>query len=173
MNEKYIELAKKLKALADGSKAAGEKHTAQLHLDKVMKKYNISAKELEEDRLLRIEFKVPRSKKTLFGAIAVSVTGINRWWGQHKKRSIFYGEVSKSEEAEIRAKFSFYSQVYDDQLDLFLKAFIHKNDIYPPDLDATHISDLSKEEQKQAMIIHQIAEGLKRSIFYKTLSNSK
>jgi hypothetical protein len=170
MNIKYIELAKKLKALADGSKATGEKHTAQLHLDKIMKKYNISAEELEEDTLLRIEFKVPRSKKTLFTAIAVSITGVNRWWGVHRRRSIIYGEVSKSEEAEIRAKFNFYSKVYDEQLDLFFKAFIHKNDIYPHDIEATNINDLNEQERKQAILIHQIAEGIKRSLFYKTLS---
>ena len=45
-NEKYLELARKLKALADKG-IDGEKYNAQKQLDKIMKKYGIRMEDLE------------------------------------------------------------------------------------------------------------------------------
>lgn len=135
-----------------------------------MKKYGITKEELQEDRLIRVEFKCSRSKKKLMVNIILSVTGVERWCGLHKRKSIVYAEVTRAEEAEIRAKFNFYSRVLDEEQYLFYSAFIHKNNIIPKNLKPSKPEDLTQEEFRRAMRINEIAESIRRSIFYKTLS---
>lgn len=168
---KYVELAKKLKALADKSSFEGERHTAQLQLDKVMKKYNITKEELEENRLERIEFKVPRNKQKLMSHIIMSVVGLERWLAKHRRKSVVYSEVTKAEEAEIRAKFNFFTRAFDDELELFYDAFIIKNNIVPKDFDPKKHGkkDVSEEDILKAQKIEMIAEKIKRAVFHLTL----
>src|SRR2546421_4978458 len=132
-NQKYIELAKKLKVMAERGEG-GEKYNAKRHLDIIMQKYGISKEELDDELLRVITFTCSKRQHALLAQIAVSVTGRNRKWKSDKgKKTMVIGEVTKLEEAEIRAKFNFYWKEWEKKQGVFLQAFIQKNQLYPKD----------------------------------------
>lgn len=165
MNE-YIELAKKLKRLADGG-AGGEKYNAQRQLDRIMAKHGITKGDLEEDSLWEIEFKVPQSDGDLLVQVSMSVVG--KAPGRKVSRTKYVIQMTKLQEAEIRAKFSFYQRVYKDQLKLFYHAFIIKNGIFDKTMEPRDPESLTPEERIQIAKILELSQSIERSEYHKPL----
>jgi len=170
---KYIELGKKLQALVRRGKG-GEAINAKRQLDRLMAKYGITPEELEDEIYQEVEFKVKGKDRKLFMHVAISVTGINRPWKFLKKnKTRFYGEVTKVEEVEIRAKFDFYLRFYKEEADVFLSAFIHANHLYAKDMPPSDGSDLTAAEIMRARRMLDLAEGIEPKEFIRQIGKGK
>lgn len=171
MNEesKYIELCKKLKALAERGKG-GEKYNAQKQLDKMMAKYGITKEMLEENITKKIMFKFKRQHRQLFIQICLSVVGSQRWMaGSKSKQTIVVVEVTKMDEAEIRAKYNFYSREWKDQMEIFEMAFIQKNGLFPDDGDQMDVMNLPQKEREKILAMLEVAQSITRADYRKQL----
>ena len=154
MNDKYIELAKRLKALA-AQGVGGERYTAQLHLEKIMKKHGITMADLEDEDRSWEEFTVKPEQLQLFHQVAWSVVGdAAKRMSQYRNRrrkNIFLLEVTTVEKVEIQARFDFYWRLYQEEADIFYNAFVQKNRIFreeemvgPKDLDLEEIAKMER-----------------------------
>ena len=162
-NKKYLEIAWKLKALADKGKD-GEKYNAQKQLDRIMKKYNITMEMLLVEEQEIIAFKIPMRLHDLFLRIGMSVTGIKRFWGKSKaKRSFVYAKVTRAEEAEIRAKWNFYSRVWEEEVTLFLYAFTNKNELFPKDVEKIDPRSMSLEDLAKLRKVLELSRTLTKA----------
>src|SRR5947209_1580497 len=178
MNEyqKYIDLAIKLKAMAEQGEG-GEKYNAQKQLDKIMRKYGISKEELNDELRRTVEFIFPKKQHMLFTQIAVSVTGYNRsWWYDKTKKTTIIGEVTKLEEAEIRAKFNFFWKEWEKKQTVYLVAFIHKNQLFPKGTKEMAPEDIENLTEKQRERLQEIIRSMgmiNQSMYYVPLGKGK
>lgn len=169
MNSQYLDLAKKLKALAEQG-FGGEKYAAQLKLDTIMKKYGIRMEDLEDVTQKNILFKVTAEQESLFVAVVFSITGSKRSWGKLQgRKDMVVGSVTRLEEAEIRAKFGFFWSVWSEQVSLYQKAFILKNDLLPTDMGVVKESDIDPKELEKIRQIFKVSESIERSLYYKPM----
>lgn len=171
MNYKYLDLAKRLKALAE-SGIGGEKYNAQRQLERIMREHGIREEDLERPNLAVVVFQSGRSSehKRLFFHVAVSVTGIKRQWMQNRMKSyLFSAAVTPAEEIEIRAKYDFYKKALKKQQDIFFLAFIKKNEIFAPDEVGRDIRELSERDQRKAFEALRMAQQIAKDIFHKQI----
>ena len=142
MNKK-VELLKKLKALADRG-VDGEKVAAEKMLDKLMKKYDVTDEELSADEVSTMVFKYSGAEqKKLLLQIIYKVTNktdifydyINRDSGG-VSRTRLGADVTKAQKIEIEFLFDFYVRQYEKECEVFLEAFIQKNQLFGNSLQA-------------------------------------
>ncbi len=169
MINKYIELAKKLNALATKGQG-GEKYNAQTALDNLMAKYNITMQDIDEDTRHEAEFYAPKISVMLFFQIVASVTGKGRnVMCSRKNNSHKYIEVTRAEELEIRAKWGFYKNLFDQQLKRLVHAFIVANQIWC--LDEEPVDKVpTPEEIKELLKVRRMAEGLEKVNYLKQIN---
>lgn len=180
MNEKVLNLAKKLKALADRG-VGGEANNANEKLQQLCRKYNISISEIEEDAVSIHCFFLGDTffELKFFKQIVYSVNPIGRRIFQYKykmKRApgkIRMGiECTSSEFVEIMAKFEFFFSDFQKQSDLFYRAYIQKNRIYKKNTgEHTETKkELTPEEKGELFKIVQMMLGIDNKVFHKQLS---
>ncbi len=171
MNDKYLELAKKFKALAEQG-VGGEKYNAQKKLASLMKRYNITENDIKEDVRSQVKFKMKKDQRKLFYQVYISVTGSERNFWRWKKPPYFYvGEVTPLEELEIRAKFDFYWRLYQQNLDMFFTAFVYKNHLYASDRHSSSDEELTPEEWERFRKIAAMVESIQTAPYRKQLQN--
>ena len=171
MNDKYLELAKKFKALAEQG-IGGEKYNAQKKLASLMKRYNITENDIKEDVRSQVKFKMKKDQRKLFYQVYISVTGSERKFWRWKKPPYFYvGEVTPLEELEIRAKFDFYWRLYQQNLDMFFSAFVHKNHLYASNMPSSSDKEITPEEMERIRKIVAMMEGIQTVPYRKQLQN--
>lgn len=132
MVSKAIELAKKLKALAEQG-VGGEKTNAAYQLSKLMKKHNISESDIENDTIISKKYKVgPHSE--LMQQVVVSINDSVSIFTMHRSKVNLVIDATIAEHIEIEAKFNVYRTAYEKQLaeniDIFYRAFVQKNALY-------------------------------------------
>jgi len=168
---KYLDLAKKLKALADRGEG-GEKDQAKRALDRLIKKHGLRPEDLEEDKQFDVRFKVEPQHLKIFIQIAAMVCGIKRqiFTPRKKRKADVIMSVSISEQLEIESMFHFYSKEYDKQLEVFNSAFIQANNLYPTNTSVT-AKEISAEELRKRQLASIMAEGIESSEFRKQLTS--
>lgn len=159
---KYIELARKLKALADGG-VGGEKVNAKRALDALLKKLMLSEKDIELEQLIEFEYKARTDyERRLLHQIAASVLGKSvRIYSYARSKVKYYIKAPTAPAIEIQMKYDFYSRLYYDELKIFFRAFIQKHSLFPPDGVRSRIGEMSIEEQQEAMRVLSMQETLK------------
>lgn len=178
-DEKLLELLKKLKALADRGEG-GERENAAHMLKRLMEKHDVPMDAICDDQLKEREFFVSDDHNVLFGQVISSVIGERASRYQkltrdtRKLKSRFYN-LTDAEYIEVQAKWEFYLRAWKEerkrQLDLILKAFIHKNELYSTEGNTTKKSDLTPEQLQEYMNILSLMEGMKRHHFAKQIDN--
>lgn len=175
--DKIMELLKKLKALAEGG-VDGEKDNAEQMLSSMMKKHGITLDMLEENIRRKRTFKLSDSQRKIFFQVAGSVLGKNTtyWFNKKSKAQVkeFDFEVTEIEFLEIKAKFEFYWKAYQEELDVFISAFIHKNKLYSKPSDTEEDEEpkeLTLEEKQRLFKIRQMMDGMESRSFLKQLTN--
>lgn len=166
----YIELAKKLKALADRGHG-GEKFNAEAKLKELMEKNGITEEQLSETERKTAIFKFAPSKYTLYLQIVSSIIGGKRAVAgrYNAKRHYFIWDVTPVEELEIRAQLDFWSRVYDEELEIFTHAFIQKNRLTPRDMQAEDPKNQTPEERKKMLKMFDLANALDQHSFTRNL----
>ncbi len=167
---KYVELAKKLNALASDG-VAGEKYNAQKALDKLIAKHGITAAQLEQETLEWRRFKCHSKYRQLFYQVAMSVIG-NRggvYRTHPKKRNILFLEVSIIEQVEIQSRFDFYFRAYRSEEQSLLRAFVMKHSLYNIDSKGKTMDELSMEELAAIAKAANLANGMENHNYHKAL----
>ena len=179
---KYIELAKKLKALAERG-IDGEKQTAEKMLSALLKKHKITIEEIEDEKLEKYYFKLETGEHDLWHQIIKQVNYYIKCYGEFPKKLIkelelggnYMIECTATNYIEIEAKYSFYKRLYNDELDIFYSAFLKANDLLvdnPNKKDngsEMSIADVNMEDYKKWKRIKDIADKITVGQFRKQL----
>lgn len=173
---KVLELAKKLKALAEQG-VGGEKENAQAMLDALLIKHNITLEQLEEEKRDVFFIKMPEVDFRLFSQIAKNIRYDIDLRGEFTKAKIkklklpgnFAVICTASEYIELEAKHDFYSKLYKKELSVFFVAFCTANNLLttPPKLQS--YEDLTPEEKEHYLRIQNMSAKIKREAFHKQL----
>lgn len=183
--DKYLEIAKKLKALADRGDE-GEKYNAKLHLDRIMQEHNITIEEIEGEKLFEATFMVMDKYKRLFFQVCSSVMGIEgmkSFWvsqAKFKGKVRVVGNTTKEQEVDILCRFDFYlrgykkamqevQKEYKRQQGLLLEAFIQKHSLVPYDSPRRSVYEMSFEEMMHAKEVMEQAGNLESLHFRRQL----
>lgn len=168
--EKYIELAKKLKALAEKG-VDGEKENAQNKLELIMKKYGISTEDIEDEHKFMVWYKVKSTERKLFEQVATSVFGSEFDMYTNRNKTGYLGiEGSGSDHIQFEFKYEMYVKAYRKQLDVFFTAFVMRNNIYAKNGEKKDWSELSDEEKRKYAEAEQMASGMKEVDIIKRLT---
>jgi hypothetical protein len=164
MEEKTKQRIKKLQALAERG-VGGEKDTAEKILQKLLKKNGISTlAELEEDEIEYFLFsysgkhEIKLLKQCMYKVLGHSDhTAYFRSRGTRQKIGIY---CTKAQKIEIELEFEFYRNVFYEELNSFMSAFIQAQAIFPSDapIESKALEEYSEEEIRQM----QIAQGIKK-----------
>jgi hypothetical protein len=167
---KYIELAKKLKALSDRG-VGGEKYNAEQQLKRLMNKHGLTVEDIEGEKKEFHYFKVPTDGSRLFGQVASTVLGKGfDLLRDRRKQKYLVIETTASDAIEIESKFDFYYNAFAKELDVFYSAFLVANDLYPKNGDVIDAGDLPKEELEKIKKIQKMAAGMDAQSFFKRLT---
>lgn len=173
---KHIELAKKLKALADRG-IDGEKLNAERMLQALLKKHNLTIIDIEGEKTDNYFFKLKGNERQLWYQIVKSVNADIKCYGEFPKKDIKRLEMdgnycitsTLAEYIEIEAKFSIYKRLYEEELNIFYHAFCTANDLLITPKKQIDISDLDAEELKTLLRVRQMSLNIKSEQYRKQL----
>lgn len=167
---KYLEVAKKLKALAEKG-VGGERYSAQQALDRLMRQHSFLKEDLENETRSYCDFFIKPKYKKLMIHIALSVIGneAKTYMSYVHSKSKIQFKVTPAEHIEIQAKYDFYVALYEDELLIFEYAFLLKHDLFNKDKRGTSIYDLSPNEKAKAIRALMMSENMKTGQYKKQL----
>lgn len=162
MDEKVIQKIKKLQALAERG-VGGEKETAKKKLEKMLEQNGISSLEdleREEIEFTLFSYKGKHEETLLEQCIYKVMTASNKTEyykrrGTRQKVGIY---CTKAQKIEIELEFEFYRNVFNEQLELFMQAFIQAQKIFPPDAPHGEYDEFSERDMKVSFM----ASGIDR-----------
>lgn len=147
---KHLELARKLKALADRG-VDGEKENAENMLNALLKKHGITIEEIEGEKLEDYFFNLEPAEHDLWFQIVKHVNYSIKSYGAFPDKLIKDAELggnymvkcTASNYIEIEAKYSFYKRLYAEEVEIFYLAFLRANVLLvdnpnKKDVDFTH-----------------------------------
>lgn len=169
MSEKLIELAKKLRELAQRG-IGGEKTNAERLLAKIMSEHGISLESLESVKRYREQFRCKVEHRFLLAQVAYMILGSGaEIYKDRRGPSYMQAECTPAEKLEIEAVFDFYKRAYEADLKIFRKAFMQKNQIFPSDGEIVDIDSLSGKEKELSLKARRMAAGLDKHHIRKQL----
>lgn len=179
---KHIELAKKLKSLADRG-IGGEKINAEKMLNDLLKKHNLTIEDIDGEKIDNYFFKVKKEDSDLLHQVIKRVNYDLKLYGEIPAKDVkrlqmdgnYFTKCTASQFLEIKSMFDFYLKAYKQELKIFFSAFITANDLLakPPKSEATSINDLSDEEINRWMRTQQMASKIKKETFRKQLDGAR
>ena len=168
-----LELAKKLKALADRG-VGGEKLNAERMLTDLLRKHNISIEEVEEPDRSDREFDCQKKQESIMMGCIYSVMGKDvDVFRYRRKKTGYIVACTNAEYLEIEASFAFFWRHYEDELKIFERAFVQKNKLIPFDADSYDRAELTPEEERELNKTLAMMEMMDRKRFRKALETSK
>lgn len=179
--EKIIELAKKLKALADKG-VGGEKENAAEKLQALLQKHGLTIEDIEGEKVKEFTFHVTEEQRTFFYQILANVLGktpdVKQWTknpsaiGVKDKnwKNAKFIHVTPAEYIEIKEKFEFYYSEYRKEESIFYSAFIQKNALWRKSTGENSEKELTPEEKAELWKIFQYMETIERKTIQKKLN---
>ena len=129
------DILRKIKALAEQAEG-GEKEAAQAALDRIMKKYDLSESDIENERREEVFFDYSQEiERRLLAQIIYMVTGappcgcVGAY--SNRKRKKLGADVSCAERLEIEANYAFFKMALSRELEFFFAAFVNVNNLFP------------------------------------------
>lgn len=176
---KQIELAKKLKALAERG-VGGEKENAEAMLKSFMLKHGLRMEDIDGEKIDKYFFKIEKTEKALSRLFQQIVARVNKdinvygnipvkTINKYKLKGNFFIECTVAEYVEIEAMYSFYKVLYAAELKVFYSAFVQANDLGVRGNTTT--AELSPEELKQWKRANDMASTIKSKSFRKQLQD--
>ncbi len=171
---KYLQLAKKLKALADRG-VDGEKFNATQKLAELMEKHGFTMEDVEGEEINCYLFDLDgeRTTERLFAQIVSTVCGA----GQEIYRIVEKGQIkgavdtTVSRSIEIEAKFGFYHGIFKREVNLFYTAFINANNLFHEDCKKITVGEMTREELEKALQIQKMAKLMDKHDYKKQIKN--
>lgn len=177
MDDKIIELAKKLHALAERG-VDGEKEAAAKMLDRMMKKHKLTMEMLIGSDVKEHKFKVLATDKKFFIQIVASIMGRNADLYSYVNEKGKYRNLTlnctAADAVLVEAKFAFFKKAYEKEQAVFYRAFIQQNRLYtkPDDNDEGEDDEpLTPEQKAELYRMAQMMQGMDRHIFTKQIGN--
>ena len=168
--EKYIELAKKLKELADKG-TGGERVNAQHKLHVLMERHGFTIDDIEGEQIDLRRFAVPKSSQRLFSQVACTVLGEDfELFGVKGKSDVVVIKTTVSLAIELESKFEFYHKYWLDEMEDFFSAFISLNNLYPKGGTPRDWMSLSREERAKYEKAQKLAKHIEERRFLKQIS---
>lgn len=177
-----LELAKKIKALADGG-VGGEAENAKRILDDYIKKHGITEEDLNDDKKIFCFFDIEYSSYRIEKGLLIQLCAIMDIESMYSDvpRHIIKGaggvgncavECTTAQSIELKLKFEFYKSQLIIRLSEFMTAFYMKNELMK--VREENPSDPSdKEEVARQMKALRIAQGMERSDYYKQIGENR
>lgn len=169
---KYLELAKKLKALSERG-IDGEKENAAAALDKLMKKHDITHEMLEDAETRYAYFKVTPEQRRLFFQVVASVIGNNfETYFKRGKKNIIILKVTSEEVIEIEIRYAIFWKAYIKEEEIFWTAYVHKNNLHPKPMpnDTKEEKELSDEEIADLRKALELSKSIEKQNIHKQLT---
>lgn len=154
MDQKVINRVKKLKELAIRG-VGGEKETAQKLLDEILEKYQISLEEinLEDEEVNDYDFSFHGAdERKILVQVMYKVTNTSTYYTLTKKstgrqvKTRVCKSCTASQKLEIEILFEFYTRLWYEEKNYFMKAFIRKHNLYGDPTDDDKPLELTHEE---------------------------
>ena len=162
LSDKTKDRIKKLQALAERG-VGGEKETAKNKLEKLLKENGItSLEELEEDKVEYFLFsyngkhEIRLLKQCVYKVLGYSADRTPYRSQGYRQKIGYY--CTRAQKIEIELEFEFYRNVFYEELDTFMSAFIQKQGIFPPDAPTSSLDKLNERDLRVAMM----AEGIEK-----------
>ena len=151
------ERLKKIRELALRDVPGGEKEAAQKLLDKLMKKYDISLSEIENEKVTKHIFTYHgKEQLQLIIQVAYKVTGNSepcipmQYTHSGRLCRTKVGVYCTSAQAvEIGYLYDFYVALWEREKDVFLDAYIQKHRIFGVPQDDVQPTEVSDDERKK------------------------
>lgn len=167
MDDRLKDLALKLKALADRG-VGGEKVNAEKKLLELLKKHGLELSDLEDVKRTDHWFVVPRVHWLVFAHVVYKVCGrdtvIHRSVSKITKKCV---PCSAVEFIEISALFPIYKKAFSKEYQVFVTAFILKNDL---GVTGGSSKPLSVEE---SIKLHNMMNGIDKTPVFKAMIENK
>lgn len=174
MSDNLLNLIRKLKELADRGEG-GEKDNAANKLQSLLDKHGISLEDINEDVLKEREFTLKQHQIKFFVQVAYSCFGkettIYKYQNEKKRKEVKrFLKLTDAQFIELTAKFDFYWDKYEKDLEIFYSAFIQKNELY---VKGSSSNDLTQNEIEEINKVRAMMYGLDKHSFYKQIENEK
>lgn len=167
---KYIELAKKLKALAERG-VDGERYNAEAKLKSLLEKHGLTMEDIEEEEVCVNEIKITKEKKKLFHQIGYHVIGKKyKNTDVRRHRNTIYIKCTIAQAIEIEAKLNFYYKLYKEEMEIFHHAFIQKNNLFAHDGKPQEPKPEDREKMQRVL---EMASTIKKESYSKLLGTRK
>jgi hypothetical protein len=150
---KYIELAKKLKELADKG-IDGERQNASEMLTKFMLKHNINLEDIEaETKKHRRFYTENKAENDILEAVVTRVLNtyeVNFYENRDKRTKQFIQvELTDSEFIETEFMFNFYKDIFNKEFTDFCLAFRLSQKLFPQNQGNTQIKEQTPEQRQR------------------------
>ncbi len=175
---KHIELAKKLKALADKG-IGGEKINADKMLNDLMKKHNLTIEDIEGEKTADYFFKFKDDDTVrLWGQIVARVNYKIPKYGEIPAKKVkqlnlkgnYFVTCTVAEYMEIESMLGVYPRLYKQELDIFYSAFCKANDLLVTEGKPKTTDDLTPKEYEEWKRVQEMASKIKSETFRKQLN---
>lgn len=129
--DKYLELARKLHALAERG-IGGEAHNAEALLERLLKKHSITIEELNNERRSRrqFDFKTKEQRQFLLQVVGSVIGKHTSYYVRKGVRGKLSIDLNTVEHIEVLLRYEHYWNLWLEELDLFYNAFIQANKLY-------------------------------------------
>lgn len=165
-NDKILDLAKKLKALADRG-IGGEQKNAVVKLHALLDKHGLTVADLEDEKLTAHAFSYKSIEKHVLSHIIWKVCGNVKIFGSRRKRNEFIIDCTHAQSIEILAMQDLYYRALIKELKLFTVAFILKNNL-GTDGKATEPEKSRYSEEEKRKIINMM-KGIDHNVSHKQI----
>lgn len=152
-----IALLKKVRALAERG-APGEREAASDMLERLLDKYGISERDLDEERreVYEFRFRGPEERRLLLQICFMVTNRTDNLYSYRRARKLTASvgiECTEAERVEIELTFDFYRELWERERAAFLTAFINKHDLFgdPENHTAAPPRELSPEELEKML----------------------
>lgn len=170
-NHRVIELAKKIKALADRG-IDGEKRNAAELLNDFLEKHGLTLDDIESETRVDTFINCQKKQRKIMAQIFWRVLGYDaKIYNSAGKRYGYVIECTPAEKIEIAAMFRHYWAAYERELESFQRAFIMTNNLYAQDADGRDYDDLTQQEKDEFERAQRLAQGMDKSEFFKQLND--
>lgn len=165
IDEKKRELLKKLQALAERG-VGGEKEGAQRKLEQLMKKYGIEemdlSEDIEEDHDFRYHNEYEKKiLRQLFYKIVPDFKTRTYFYRSGRGSKSTYGiRCTKAQALQIQIEYDFYCDLWKEEVEFFMGAFIQKHRIFAVPTSREHV-DTTPISKEDIMRMRSMMEGMK------------
>jgi hypothetical protein len=173
MDNKIIELANKLLALARRGEG-GEKQNAQLKLDALMTKHNITLAQLEGEETSKRKFYITSdTESTILVQVVAKVLNIKeiRFFTNRDERTKRFVDfyLTDAQFLDIDAHFTFYWAIFQKEQKVFVQAFVQSQKLFP-NYNYEQTPEQTPEQKAKAMQVLQMAGAIPKATFHKQLN---